>query len=208
MAAGEHPHLPPGVEPGTQSRQLRMARGVSGCIVPFLVIGGLLFGLGFAFFAAVITSVPGGTGPSPLPFWAGAVGGIAIFWAIAFVFWRQTHPRRSRGLAAAVDRRRVRRGEPLGVQLTAGDPSAELGLVCRVHYDVFRRTTDSTNRVTSKATAWERWTPAGPAGVTLTVPLEGPPSYEGTAVTFAWAVHARPAGGGPPSDPVPVWVEP
>ncbi len=208
MAASEHPHLPPGVEPGSQSRRLGMGRGVSGCIVPFFVVGGLLFGLGFAFFASLITSVPGGDGPSALPFWAGAVGGPAIFWGLAFVIWRRAHPRRSRGLAAAVDRRRVRRGESLGVQLTAGDPSAELGLVCRVHYDVMSRTTDSSNRVTSTATSWEHWTPAGPAGVTFTVPPDGPPSYEGTAVSFAWAVHARPAGGGPPSDPVPVWVEP
>ncbi|MDQ3632716.1 MAG: hypothetical protein M3417_15895 [Actinomycetota bacterium] len=208
MARTAHPHLPPGVEPGPQSRRLRLGRGVFGCVLPFLVIGGLLFGLGFAGAAFLVTALPGESAPSPLPFAAAAVGGPAIFWVIAFVFWRQVHPRRSRGLAAAVDRQRVRAGEPLGAQLTAGEPGTELGLVCRVHYDVWHRSMDSTDRVTAKAIAWERWTPAGPTGATFTVPPDGPPSYEGAAVSFAWAVHARPAGGGPPSDPVPVWVEP
>lgn len=207
MAGTAHPHLPPDVEPGPQSRRLRMARGVFGCVVPFLVLGGLLFGLGFAGAASLVTALPGDDAPSPLPFAAGAAGGLIVFWGLAFVFWRRAHPRRSRGLKATVDRQCVRRGAPLRVQLTHGDPSAELGLVCRVHYDVMVRTSDSRSRGTSKAVAWESWAPSSPAGVQLTVPLDGPPSYEGTAVSFAWAVHARPAGGGPPSDPVPVWVE-
>jgi len=62
------------VEPGPQSRRLRLARGVFGCMVPFLVIGGLLFGLGFAGAAFLVTAVPGGF--SPLPFAAGADGGV------------------------------------------------------------------------------------------------------------------------------------
>lgn len=82
------------------------------------------------------------------------------------------------------------------------------------HYDVYVRfdhdvgSGPSSGRATSDATAWSSWTPAGPGGVTLTVPPDRPPSYEGSAVSFAWAVHARPSGGGPPSGPMPVWVEP
>lgn len=190
-----------------------MARGAFGCAVPFLVVGGALFGAGFAGAAFLVSALPGDDAPSPLPFSAAAVGGLLVFWVLAYVFWRQRHPRRTRGLAATVDRQRVRRGEPLRAQVSAGDPGAELGLVCRVHYDVlvhFDRggSTSAPTRGTSQAIAWESWTPAGPGGATLTVPAEGPPSYEGSAVSFAWAVQARPAGGGPPSAPVPVWVEP
>jgi len=187
---------------------MRLGRGMVGCAVPFLVIGGALFGAGFAGAAFLVTLLPGDDAPSPLPFAAGAAGGLVVFWTMAFVFWRKAHPRRTRGLTATVDRQRVRRGEPLRAQLSAGTATAELGLVCRVSYDVIYRHMDSSDRVTATATAWEGWTPAGPGGVTLTVPSEGPPSYEGTVVSFAWAVHARPARGGPPSDPVPVWVEP
>jgi len=185
-----------------------MGRRVFGCAVPFLLFGGVLFAVGFAGAAYLVTALPGEDSSSPLPFAAAAAGGLAVFWILAVVFWRRAHPRRTRGLTATVDRQQVGRGEDLRAQLVAGDESAELGLVCRVHYDVIVRTGDSSGRGTSQATAWERWTPAGPIGTTFTVPPGGPPSYEGTAVSFAWAVYARPAGGGPPSDPVPVWVLP
>ncbi len=191
-----------------------MGRGVIGCVIPFLVIGGVLFGAGFAGAAFLVSALPGDDAPSPLPFAAAAAGGLVGFWMLALFFWRRLHPRRTRGLAVTVDRQRVRRGEPLRVQVSSGEPTAELGLVCRVHYDVLVHTdsgfdsVSSSNRVTSDATAWQSWTPGGPGGVTLTVPLDRPPSYEGNAVSFAWAVQARPSGGGPPSDRVPVWVEP
>lgn len=178
-----------------------------GCLAPVFVVAGVLFGLGFAG-AAYLVSVLPGDAPSPVPFAAAAVGGPLVFFLVAFVGWRAGHPRRARGLTAGVDRQRVRRGESLSARLTAGDPATELGLVCRVHYDVLDRTTEGTGRVTRMATAWEAWQPAGALGATLTVPADGPPSYEGTVVSFAWAVYARPPGGGPPSAPTPVWVEP
>jgi len=214
VAQAAHPHLPPGVEPGPQSRRMRLGRGVLGCVVPFLVVGGALFGAGFAGAAFLVSALPGDDAPSPLPFAAGAAGGLVVFWVLAFVFWRRLHPRRTRGLAVTVDRQRVRRGEPLRAHVSSGDPAAELGLVFRVHYDVYVDlrgdvgSGPSSGRATSDATAWQSWTPAGPGGATLTVPPDRPPSYEGSAVSFAWAVHARPSGGGPPSDAVPVWVEP
>jgi len=194
---------------------MRMGRGVIGCVIPFLVIGGVLFGAGFAGAAFLVSALPGDDVPSPLPFAAVGAGGLVGFWMLALFFWRRLHPRRTRGLAVTVDRQRVRRGEPLRVQVSSGDSTAELGLVFRVHYDVYLDmghhdvgSGASSGRATSDATAWSSWTPAGPGGVTLTVPPDRPPSYEGSAVSFAWAVHARPAGGGPPSDGVPVWVEP
>jgi len=195
---------------------MRLARGAFGCVAPFLVVGGVLFSAGFAGAAFLVSVLPGENAPSPLPFAAAAAVGLVVFWVLAFVFWRQRHPRRTRGLVVTVDRQRARRGEPLRAHLSSGDPSSELGLVCRVHYDVYVNSnsaggvdsSSSSGRATSVATAWESWTPAGPGGITLTAPPEGPPSYEGGAVSFAWAVYARPAGGGPPSDPVPVWMEP
>ncbi len=196
---------------------MRIARGVFGCVIPFLVVGGVLFGAGFAGAAFLVSVLPGDDAPSPLPFATAAVGGLVVFWGLAFVFWRRRHPRhprRTRGLAVTVDRQRVRRGEPLRAELATGGPPAELGLVLRVHYDVYVRfdhdvgSGPSSGRATSDATAWSSWAPAGPGGVTLTVPPDRPPSYEGSAVSFAWAVHARPSGGGPPSGPLPVWVEP
>ncbi len=207
--SGAHPHLPPDVEPGPQSRRIRLGRGLAGCLAPFLMVGGVLFGAGFAGVAYLMTALPGDDAPSPLPFAAAAVGALATFWVLAFVLWRRAHPRRSRRMAAAVDRQRVRRGEPILAQLSAGDPTAQLGLVCTVHYDlVIGRYQEHPGRGTAKATAWATWTAARPGGVTLTPPPDAPPSYEGTAVSFAWAVYAQPAGGGPPSHPVPVWVEP
>ncbi len=138
-----------------------MGRGLFGCLVPFFVLGGLLFGLGFAGAAFLVTALPGENAPSPLPFAAGAAGGLIVFWVLAFVFWRRAHPRRSRGLTASVDRQRVRRGAPLRAQLAHGDPSAELGLVCRVHFDASTparspRRCSSGPRPMSTSTRWSR----------------------------------------------------
>ncbi len=185
-----------------------MGRGVVGCLAPVFLVVGVLFALGFAGAAYLVAQLPGDDAPSPVPFALAGVGGLLVFWGVALVGLRLAMPRRARGLAVAVDRQRLRRGESVAARLTAGDPGAELGLVCRVHHDEISRMHDGTSRVTMVDVAWEAWQPAGALGATLTVPVDGPPSYEGSVLSFAWAVHARPAGGGTPSAPAPVWVEP
>jgi hypothetical protein len=59
---------------------------------------------------------------------------------------------------------------------------------------------------------WQDWTPAPPGAlsrrVELALPADGPYSYEGDCVSFAWAVVVRRVGEKRPAQPVPLWVAP
>jgi hypothetical protein len=206
-----HPHLPPDVAPGPQSRRTRMGRGLLGCLLPFILAGGLLFGLAFLGGALVLSKIKGG--PSPLPFAGAGIGGMALFWGLGFALYRGYHPRRDGTLEATVDRVRVQRGDSIRAELAAGGDGrdVELGLVCRVAYDTWSSTAadgHGRTRMTSRSIVFAQWVPAPLGEAELTVPCQGAYSHEGQSVSFAWGVYARRAGERVPSDATPIWVTP
>jgi hypothetical protein len=210
VAREDHAHLPPGREPGPQSRRGRAGRSLGGCAVPALLAGGPLFAAVAAGFGLLVGSLP--DGPSSWPFFVVAAGIVVVFWAVARGLWRGNHPRYARGLEVAVDRQELRRGERVGAT-ASGEGELEVGLVCTEHYDVLRRVgSDSQSRMTDSAPAWQAWLPAPHAAlgqrVELAVPADGPYSYEGDCVSLSWAVVVRRVGERRLAPPVPVWVEP
>lgn len=225
VAGGAHPeHLPPGAQPGPQSKRRALNVRAGGCIAPFLVVGAVfflvLFG-GVALLFGAISSEVGGDigGPNPAWFWLAAVGGPALFLGVAFAFWRKANPRRDKALEVRVDRHRVRRGEELRV-MVAGAPArvgVEVTLACRVHWDKHQRSGgseggSSTSRMVAEATAWEQTTQASPSGeARVRLPADRPYSHEGEVISFAWLVSARTVlddKRGRPSPPAAVWVDP
>ena len=192
---------------------MRMGRGLSGCLLPVFVAGGVFFALIFGGGAFVLAQLRGDA-PSPLLFGAIGVGGALVFWGVAYAVHRGFHPRRDRSLAAAVDRVFVQRGDTVRIHLAAGGdgPDVELGLVCHVAYDTMHMSSGSDSggpsRMTNRAIAFEQWVPATMGEAELTVPAGGPYSHEGQAVSFAWAAYARRAGERVHSAPTPIWVTP
>jgi hypothetical protein len=213
MAAAreDHPHLPPGREPGAQSRRGRMGRRVAGCASPALMVGGIAFAAIVVAIGLLLASLSGG--PPAWPFLVVAAGIVLAFGAIARGLWRGRHPRYASGIEIAVDRQEARRGESIAVTLN-GDGELEAGLVCTERYDVWRRVgaADSQSRTTEAAIVWQAWTRAPHAAlgarIELSVPADGPYSYEGECVSLCWAVVARRAGVKRGAAPVPVWVAP
>lgn len=190
-----------------------MGRGLSGCLLPVLVVAGVFVALVFLGAAYVLTQVDGDR-PSPAIFAAAGIGGGLLFWGLAFGLYRGFHPRRDRSLTAAVDCVYVRRGDVLRVGLAAGGGrhDVELGLVCRLAFDVTSSsrgfTSDGPSRITNRATVFEHWVPAPLAQAELTLPADAPYSHEGSAVSFAWGVHARRRGERVTSAATPIWVAP
>jgi hypothetical protein len=213
MAAAreDHPHLPPGREPGPQSRRGRIGRSVGGCAAPAFALGGVVFAALLAGFGLLLGSLS--DGPPTWPFFIGAAAVLVFFWAFARMMWRGSHPRYARDLEVAVERRQVRRGERIGAT-ASGDGELEVGLLCTERYDVWRRIgdSDSRSRVTDVATVWQGWVPAPHAAlgqrIELTIPVDGPYSYEGDCVSLSWAVVARRLGEKRLATPVAVWVDP
>jgi hypothetical protein len=179
--------------------------------VPAFGVGGLSFAAVAVGFGVLVGSLP--NGPPSWPFFVVAAGVLLVFSTIARGLWRGSHPRYARGLELTVDRQEVRRGERIGAT-ASGEGELEVGLVCTEHYDVWSRvgTSDSRSRVTHSAPVWQAWVPAPHAAlgqrVELTVPVDGPYSYEGDCVSLSWAVVVRRLGARRLGPPLPVWVEP
>jgi hypothetical protein len=151
--------------------------------------------------------------------------------ALVFVAWRVRPGRRPpEHFAVSASAQELRRGDEVTVHLDVTAPDRigerlEYGLVCTAWYDDQQRQTSSgaggsgmghaqTRRVAVETTAWESWVEAGrAAGVqstTFRLPPDGPFSYEGRCLTFAWRASAR-----EPKDlaidprrDVPIWVAP
>jgi hypothetical protein len=178
--------------------------------VPVFGVVGVVMAAAFLGLGLLVGSLP--DGPPAWPFSVAAAGALVVFWAVARGLWRGNHPRYARGLEVAVDRQELRRGERVGAT-ASGEGELEVGLVCTEHYDVLRRVgSDSQSRVTDSAPAWQAWVPAPHAAlgqrVELTVPADGPYSYEGDCVSLSWAVVVRRVGERRLAPHVPVWVEP
>ena len=210
VAREGHPHLPPGREPGPQSRGTSTGRTLGGCAAPAFVAAGGVGAASVAGFGLLLGSLP--DGPPSWPFLVGAVAVLAFFWLFARTLWRGARPRYATGLELRVERQEVRRGDRVGAVAT-GDGDLEVGLLCTQSYDVWRRIgDDSRSRVTERASVWQQWVPAphGALGqrVELALPADGPYSYEGDCVSFGWAVVVRRVGEKRVAPPVPLWVAP
>jgi hypothetical protein len=212
MAAARegHPHLPPGREPGPQSRRRSTGRTLGGCAAPAFAVAGVVAAAMVAGFGLVLGALPGG--PPPWPFLVGAVAVLALSWLFARMMWRGARPRYAAGLELRVERHELRRGDRVAA-IASGEGELEVGLVCTQSYDVWRRIgNDSRSRVTVSASVWQAWVPAphGALGrrVELAVPADGPYSYEGDCVSFGWAVVVRRVGEERVAEPVPLWVAP
>jgi hypothetical protein len=210
-AREDHPHLPPGREPGPQSRRGRIGRSVGGCTAPAFAFGGILFAALLVGFGLLLGALPGG--PPSWPFLIGAAAVLVFFWALARGLWRGGHPRYARGLEVAIERQEVRRGERIAAT-ASGAGELEVGLLCTERYDVWRRVgdSDSRSRVTDSASVWQSWVPAPNAAlgqrIQLSVPAGAPYSYEGDCVSFSWAVVVRRVGEKRFASPVALWVAP
>ena len=210
VAREGHPHLPPGREPGPQSRRTSTGRTLGGCAAPAFVVAGVVGAAMVAGFGLLLGSLPGG--PPAWPFFLGAVGVLAFFWLFARTMWRGIRPRYAAGLELQVERQELRRGERVAAT-ASGEGELEIGLVCTQSFDVLRRISDeSRSRVTDTASVWQQWVPAPHAAlgqrIELALPAEGPYSYEGDCVSLGWAVVVRRVGEKRVAEPVPLWVEP
>jgi hypothetical protein len=174
------------------------------------VVAGVVAAVMVAGFGLLLGALPGG--PPSWPFFVGAVAVLALFWLFARTMWRGTRPRYAAGFELRVERQEVRRGDRVAA-IASGEGELEVGLVCTQSYDVWRRIgDDSRSRVTDSASVWQQWAPAphGALGqrVELALPPDGPYSYEGDCVSFAWAVVVRRVGDKRVAEPVPLWVAP
>jgi hypothetical protein len=205
-----HPHLPPGREPGPQSRRTSTGRTLGGCAAPAFVVAGVVAAAMVAGFGLLLGSLPGG--PPAWPFLLGAVGVLAFFWLFARTMFRGARPRYAAGIELQVERQELQRGDRVAAT-ASGEGELEVGLVCTQSFDVWRRIgDDSRSRVTDSAPIWQQWLPAshGTLGqrVELALPTEGPYSYEGDCVSVGWAVVARRVGEKRVAEPVALWVAP
>ena len=71
VAREGHPHLPPGREPGPQSRRTSTGRTLGGCAAPAFVAAGVVGAAIVAGFGLLLGSLP--DGPPSWPFFLGAV---------------------------------------------------------------------------------------------------------------------------------------
>jgi hypothetical protein len=210
VAREGHPHLPPGREPGPQSRRTATGRTLGGCAAPAFVVAGVVGAAIVVAFGLLLGSLPGG--PPSWPFFIGAAAVLAFFWLFARTMWRGARPRYASRLELRVERQDLRRGERVAA-VASGEGELEVGLVCTEAFDVLRRIgDDSRSRVTDTAAVWQQWLPAPHAAlgqrIELTLPADGPYSYEGDCVSCGWAVVVRRVGQKRVAEPVPLWVDP
>ena len=210
VAREGHPHLPPGREPGPQSRRTSTGRTLGGCAAPAFGVAGVVAAAMVTGFGLLLGSLP--DGPPSWPFFIGAAGVLAFFWLFARTMWRGARPRYASGLELLVERQELRRGERVAVS-ASGEDEIEVGLVCTEAFDALRRIgDDSRSRVTDTAVVWQQWRPVPHAAlgqrIELTLPADGPYSYEGDCVSLRWAVLVRRVGEKRVAEPVPLWVQP
>lgn len=102
----------------------------------------------------------------------------------------------ARGLDFTAEPTSVRRGDSVNVMLgrDAKGDALEAGLVCTETYATFmpQSRAAGSDRLMLEGTAYEQWLPLGEEGtVALTVPLDGPYSYDGKHLKLVWRVAVR-----------------
>jgi hypothetical protein len=211
-------HLPPGHQPGAQSR--RAGRGLR-IGVGILILAGLGF-LGGA--GALLATANNLRSPSGARVGAAVFVGCALLLLLLGLYlWRRGHPRQADYLELRVEPLELARGQTVTATLVIRDPhrlgeSLELGLVCTEFYDartvVYTQYGSQTRRVIRTVDAFASWSQPdrGQARQTLSfeIPADGLFSYEGSVVSWAWRVSLRDRHPHRPDAhrDVPVWVSP
>jgi hypothetical protein len=191
------------------------------------VVLAALFGIGLVAGGAVLFALRshGGHSSSKLVgaimFWAFGAAVLVITWLL---FRRARGGPRLRGVSISVERTEFARGDKVRGNLTLGArPAAteglEIGLVCTAFVDTEREVSNgrgghSTIRVIEPSVVvkqWHRITTGSPSqGFTFTIPADGPFSYEGETISWAYRISARHQrrGRSDPHTDVPIWVTP
>ncbi len=214
---GPH-HLPPGHDPGAQTR--RGNRGVPIAVI-ILTLGALGFTAG-----AIILFATASNDKSPSGARAGGVifivGAVAFALLVGWVWWRR-HPRQARYLQLTVDPIEARRGDTVTATVVVTNPeklgeTLEIGLLCTEYYDVkqtvYTQNGSQEQRVLKTTDAFATWNELDRATpqqlIRFAVPANAPFSYEGGAASWAWhiAVRDRHARGLDASRDLPIWVSP
>lgn len=217
--ASRRVHLPPGHEPGPQSRRAARNR-------PIGVLFVLAFGIGLIAGGAVLFAERHGAHSNSKIVGAAVLGGFGVIVLLlgAWLLWTVMGGPRAHGVSLQVDPAEVRRGDRVRVSLTLDGAAHEVsqlqvGLVCTQYTDVKRETvnsngTTSTSRATETSDVVTEWKEVA-AGTRLqsfefTVPAQGPFSYEGAAVSWSYRVSARTPRRlrADPHTDVPIWIRP
>jgi len=157
---------------------------------------------------------------------AAVLAGAALV-MVAFTWWVYRRGigggRRARGVELEVERGEVRRGDQLPVTLRInsaeiGQRQLQVGLVCTRYGDVkkvgYNQYGSYEHRVTEPTNVVEDWRDVAAGGATqsftFTIPADGPFSYEGDTVSYAYRVSAREPTRlrADPHRDVPIWVAP
>jgi hypothetical protein len=211
-------HLPPGHQPGTQSR--RANRGIR-IGVTILTVGALGFTAGaiILFAGASHFKSPSGARVGGVVF----IIGTAVFaLLVAWIWWRR-HPRQARYLGLTVEPIEAQRGGTVTATIVVSNAEKlgedlEVGLLCTEYYDVkqtvYTQNGSQEQRVLKTTDAFSTWNELDRATpqhvIRFAVPASAPFSYEGGAVSWAWhvAVRDRHPRGLDASRDVPIWVSP
>ena len=204
-------HLPPGREPGRQTRRDRL-------LFPVWIAGAtVLFGSLFGWLA--LTNVTDGR------FGAGDLWALAPFALLTglYIELRDRFPARAKRLRLSASPHEVARGGETRATLTIGPAGRrgaerlELGLVCVERYDGRADRHEarwSTWPRTHQEVVYEQWRKVDPGSARhqlhFKIPREPPFSYEGAHVSYAWRLSARelrPRGRDRSADH-PIWVLP
>jgi hypothetical protein len=211
-------HLPPGHQPGAQSR--RAERGAPlGYGFLTLVTLGLLAGAIVLFAGAAQDKSPSGARVGGVIFLVGAIAfALLLAWLV-----RRRHPNEARHLELTVEPIEARLGDTVTATVAVTDAeklgeALELGLTCTEYYDVkqevYTQNGSSEQRVLRTTDAYATWSELDRAtlqqSVRFKVPANAPFSYEGGAVSWAWHVVLRDRRAHHPDRlrDVPIWVSP
>jgi hypothetical protein len=187
-----YPHLPPGREPGPQSRRSRQGSRIAVVLVGIIGVG---------FLVGAVFAVAAGVAVLAAFFVAMAAGMGALTWWLH----RRANPSGLPNLELTTDGDEKRRGDSVTVTVRIGSPDGldverlELGLICTESFD-YEQVTRSRNgtqrsRQTRQVTAHEDWREvdrrAPEQAISFEIPGQAPFSFEGDCVSYAWRVSAR-----------------
>lgn len=211
-------HLPPGHEPGRQSRRVARGRPIGVAVLMVSVIaciGGAI---------ALLATAGHDKSPSGARIGGAIFGAFALLLAVLLLYvLRRMRPHEARYLELRVEPIEVRRGDAVSVTLVISDAAKlgaklELGLVCTEYYDVqktvYTQNGTQKERITRTADAFATWNQPDRGQlqqtIRFTVPADAPFSYEGGTVSWAWHVSAldRRAHRTDSHRDVPIWVSP
>lgn len=210
-------HLPPGRNPGSQSRRLEAGTGITRGLLPAMAVLFIACFIGIPLLAVSLT----GSDVVILPI----LGALMLVFLVAMLrLARRFRPKGAWQFRIFAEPLELRRGEEVEAELTISDPEElgdrlEVGIVCAERYDWrgMKRAGHGSplmDRVTGDAVAYEQWVPASSSDEEQTfrfrIPRDAPYSHEGDCLSFAWRVSAR-VPGSPSEDATsddPIWVLP